>query len=103
MRVPRDSRQLQAPALPPLFPRLGRAARLAYGAVAVLAGLPLWGWILDAPRLRDFGADFSPMPLAAALGFLLLACSFFFASRDNPRARRASHAPAAPGGPGALV
>ena len=95
MRVPQDSRQLQAPPLPPLFPRLGRAARLAYGAVAVLAVLTLWGWILDAPRLRDFGADFPPMPLAAALGFLLLACSFFSASRDNRRERRASYAAAA--------
>jgi PAS domain S-box-containing protein len=95
MRVPQDPRQLQAQPLPPLFPRLGRAARFAYGAVAVLAVLTLWGWILDAPRLRDFGADFLPMPLAAALGFLLLACSFFSASGDNPRERRASHAAAA--------
>src|SRR3954468_9567607 len=95
MRVPQDPRQLQAQPLPPLFPRLGRAARFAYGAVAVLAVLTLWGWILDAPRLRDFGADFPQMPFAAALGFLLLACSFFSASADNPRQRRASYAAAA--------
>ncbi len=95
MRVPQDPRQLQAEPLPPLFPRLGRAARFAYGAVAVLAVLTMWGWILDAPRLRDFGADFPSMPLAAALGFLLLACSFFSASRDDQRKRRASYAAAA--------
>ena len=37
----------------------------------------LWGWVLGLPRLRDLGADFSPMPPGACLAFVLLACSFF--------------------------
>src|SRR5258708_943661 len=95
MRASSDLKPLQAPQLPQLFPRLARAARLAYGAVGALAVLTLWSSILDAPRLRDFGAGFAPMPPAASLAFLLLACSFFSASGENRRQRRASFAAAA--------
>jgi PAS domain S-box-containing protein len=78
----------------PLLSRLTRAARLAFGLVAALAAVTLWGWALELPRLRDFGADFAPMPPAAALCFLLLACSFFAAHEADPRSRRASYAAA---------
>ena len=96
-RIMHAPSSLQAPqALPgSLFPRLTRAAQLACSGVAALAVLTMWGWILDAPRLRDFGAGYTPMPPASALGFLLLACSFLSASEENERQRRASYAAAA--------
>ena len=43
----------------------------------MLAVLTLWGWVLQLPRLRDLGAEFSPMPPGASLAFVLLACSYF--------------------------
>jgi PAS domain S-box-containing protein len=89
------SRTPSIPPIPELFPRLARAARLAYGLAAALAVVTLWGWTLNAPRLRDFGADFPPMPPAAVPGFLLLACSFFSSSKEDQRQRCASYAAAA--------
>ena len=82
-------------ALSTLVLRLARAAELAYGIVAVLATLALWGWVVDLPRLRDLGADFAPMSPAGALAFLLLAASFFAAQRARPRASYAAAALAA--------
>jgi len=67
---------------------LQRAALASFGLVAALGALAVWGWAADLPRLRDFGADFAPMAPAAALGFLLLACSYLAAERGGPRARR---------------
>src|SRR5712671_3702121 len=86
-----------------LLSRLTRAARLAFGLVAALAAVALWGWALDLPRLRDFGADFAPMPPAAALCFLLLACSFFTAHEPERRRQRASYAAAVVAGLIALL
>ena len=71
-----------------LLARLSRGAGVAYGIAAGLAALAIWSWALDLPRLRDFGADFLPMPPANALGVLLLAGSFL-AARDGRR--RASY------------
>lgn len=79
---------------PPLLSRLTRAARFAFGLAAALAAVTLLGWALELPRLRDFGADFAPMPPAAALCILLLACSFFASHEAEPRSRRASYAAA---------
>src|SRR6185295_20378785 len=67
--------------------RLRRAALLAYGLVAALGAFAIWGWAIGLPRLRDFGADFAPMAPAAALAFLLLACSYLAAERGGARAR----------------
>jgi PAS domain S-box-containing protein len=68
-----------------LVPRLRRAAHAAYGLVALLAALALWGWVLGIPQLRDIGADFAPMSPATALAFLLLAASFHAAQGGRPR------------------
>ncbi|MGQ0654281.1 MAG: ATP-binding protein [Betaproteobacteria bacterium] len=57
--------------------RLGRAAHIAWSLVALVAVAALWGWVIDVPVLRDFGAGFAPMAPAASLAFLLLAGSFF--------------------------
>ena len=65
------------PSLSRLLSRLHRLARLSYALAAALAVATLWGWVLGLPRLRDLGADFSPMPPGACLAFVLLACSFF--------------------------
>jgi PAS domain S-box-containing protein len=64
-----------------LHSRLGRLARLCYGVVAVIGVVTLWGWVLGVARLRDLGAEFSPMPPGASLAFLLLACSYFAPTR----------------------
>ena len=63
--------------------RLTRSAQAAFGIVAALAALALWGWAIDVPVLRDLGADFAPMSVAAALAFLLLAGSFLAAERGK--------------------
>ena len=63
-------------ASPTLVPRLRRIANAAYGLVAVLAALALWGWVVDVPALRDLGAQAAPMPPAAALALLLIAGGF---------------------------
>lgn len=73
-----------------LFPRLLRFAHYAYGLAAALAALTLWGWILDVPRLRDFGAYFQPTPPATALCFVLLAAGFFASHRLEPGRGRAA-------------
>src|SRR5262245_41503754 len=74
---------------------LARLALLAYGLAAALAALVLWGWALDLPPLRDFGARFSAMPPAAALGTLLLAAGCLAVARGRRRAAYASAAAAA--------
>jgi len=66
---------------------LQRAALASFGVVAALGALAIWGWAAGLPRLRDFGADFAPMAPAAALAFLLLACSYLAAERGGARAR----------------
>jgi hypothetical protein len=53
--------------------RLTRSAHAAFGAVAALAAMALWGWAIDVPVLRDLGADFAPMSPSAAIACLLLA------------------------------
>src|SRR5438270_482540 len=47
MNVPESAR---------LASRLSRAADLAFGLVAALGAVTLWGWSLNFARLRDFGA-----------------------------------------------
>src|SRR5689334_24977915 len=85
----------------PLISRLARVSRTAYGLVALLGALAVWGWAIDVPVLRDLGADFAPMPPGAALAFVLLATSFF-AAREG-RARTAWLAAGIAGGIGALT
>src|SRR5262245_3007452 len=68
-----------------LLSRMTRSAHAAFGLVAALAALALWGWAVDVPALRDLGADFAPMSAAAAIGFLLLAGSFLAAERSRWR------------------
>jgi PAS domain S-box-containing protein len=68
-----------------LMARLTRVAHAAFGGVAALAALALWGWALDLPRLRDLGADFAPMSAPAALALLLLVGSFLAAERGRRR------------------
>jgi PAS domain S-box-containing protein len=72
--------------MPKIQMRLTRIAYAAFGAVAALAAMALWGWAVDVPWLRDIGADFAPMSSAAALAFLLLATSFLAAERRSWRA-----------------
>ena len=69
-----------------LMSRMTRSAHIAFGLVAALAALAIWGWAVDVALLRDFGADFAPMSAPAAFAFLLLAGSFLAAERG----RRAS-------------
>src|SRR3954454_4417106 len=71
--------------LTPLVARLARISRAAYGIVAALGALAIWGWALGVPVLRDLGADFAPMSPAAALAFVLLGPSFFAAERGRPK------------------
>jgi PAS domain S-box-containing protein len=71
-----------------LVRRLARAALLAWGLVATLSAMAIWGWALHLPRLRDLGADFAPMAPAAALAFLVLAAGWLALERGGPRARR---------------
>ncbi|HYX63689.1 MAG TPA: PAS domain-containing protein, partial [Burkholderiales bacterium] len=78
----------------PLVSRLARIARTAYGLVALLGAMALWGWAIDVPVLRDLGADFAPMPPSAALAFVLLAASFFAARDARPRSAWAAAAAA---------
>src|SRR5438874_13548585 len=94
MNVPESAR---------LASRLSRAADLAFGLVAALGAVTLWGWSLNFARLRDFGADFPPMPPGASLGFVLLAAAFFAAQGATPRERRAALAAAALAGVLALL
>src|SRR2546423_7866344 len=68
-----------------LIPRLERTSQTAYGLVALLGAMALWGWALDIAVLRDLGADFAPMSPSAALAFVLLATSFFAAQRARSR------------------
>ena len=65
--------------------RLSRLAHAAYGVVAMLAVVALWGWVVDIPAMRDLGAEAAPMPPAAALGLLLVAGSFLGAREGNRR------------------
>ncbi|HEX4928452.1 MAG TPA: ATP-binding protein [Burkholderiales bacterium] len=69
----------------PLHRRLTRVSRAAYTLVALLGAMAVWGWAVDVPVLRDLGADFAPMPPAAAIAFVLLAGSFFAARRGQRR------------------
>src|SRR4051812_1671778 len=69
-----------------LVASLQRASLAAWGLVALIGAAALWGWAIDLPRLRDFGADFAPMPPAAAFSCVLLAASFLAARRGNARA-----------------
>jgi PAS domain S-box-containing protein len=69
-----------------LLLRLKRSAHAAFGLVAALAAMALWGWAADVPALRDLGADFAPMSAPAGLAFLLIAGSFLAVERG----RRAS-------------
>src|SRR5216110_2415441 len=68
-----------------LLERLARVSRAAFGAVAALGAAAIWGWVLGVPQLRDLGADFAPMPPAAALALLLIATSFFAAQLGRRR------------------
>jgi PAS domain S-box-containing protein len=63
--------------------RLTRVAYGAFGLVAALAAMALWGWAIHVPWLRDLGADFAPMSAPGALAFLLLAASFLAAERGR--------------------
>jgi PAS domain S-box-containing protein len=78
----------------PLPPR-GERARLpdfAHGAVALaaaIAAVTLWGWALGAAGLRHFGVPALPMPPAAAIGILLVACAFRAAAREDGGGRSA--------------
>jgi hypothetical protein len=69
----------------PLMSRLARISRTAYGLVALLGAMALWGWAIDVPVLRDLGADFAPMPPSASVAFVLLAASFFAAREGRSR------------------
>jgi PAS domain S-box-containing protein len=78
-----------------LIAGLARAALISYGLAAALGALVLWGWALDLAPLRDLGAQFPPMPPAAALGMILLAGSFLGAERGEKRGACAAAAVAA--------
>src|SRR5688572_26598499 len=69
--------------MPMILSRLTRLAHAAFGVVAVLAAMALWGWAVDVPWLRDLGADFAPMSPASAFAFLMLAASFLAAERGQ--------------------
>ena len=66
-----------------ILSRLTRSAHAAFGLVAALAAMALWGWAVHVPVLRDLGADFAPMSAAAAFAFLLIAGSFLAAERSR--------------------
>jgi PAS domain S-box-containing protein len=86
-----------------LLSRLTGAAHAAFGGVAALAALALWGWASGLDWLRHLGADFAPMSPAAAIGLALLAASFLAAERRRPRASRAASFFAAAIAAGALA
>ncbi len=65
--------------------RLTRVAHAAFGAVAVLSAMALWGWAIEVPWLRDLGADFAPMSMPGALAYLLIASSFLASERGRRR------------------
>jgi PAS domain S-box-containing protein len=73
-----------------LLSRLTRVAHAAFGVVAALAAMALWGWAIELPWLRDLGADFAPMSAPGALAFLLLAGSFLAAERGRRRSAYAA-------------
>ena len=75
--------------------RLGRFGDAAFGVVAAIAAITLWGWAIDSPPMRDFGTGYPAMPPAGALAYLLLACSFFAANGRGSRDRFAAFAAAA--------
>ena len=68
-----------------LLSRLTRVAHAAFGAVALLSAMALWGWAIEVPWLRDLGADFAPMSAPGALAYLLIASSFLAAERGRRR------------------
>jgi len=76
--------------MPKILSRLTRAAHAAFGVVAALAAMALWGWAIHVPWLRDLGADFAPMSAPGALAFLLLAGSFLAAERGRRRSAYAA-------------
>jgi len=78
-----------------ILSRLTRVAHGAFGLIAALAALALWGWAIGVPRLRDLGADFAPISAGAAIAFLLLAGSFLAAERGRPRSAATASAIAA--------
>jgi PAS domain S-box-containing protein len=86
-----------------LQPRLKRSAHAAFGAVAGLAAMAIWGWAIDVPVLRDLGADFAPMSASAAIAFLLLAVTFLAVERGRHRSACTAAALAAALGLAALV
>jgi PAS domain S-box-containing protein len=86
-----------------LQPRLKRSAHAAFGAVAGLAAMAIWGWATDVPVLRDLGADFAPMSASAAIAFLLLAVTFLAVERGRHRSACTAAALAAALGLAALV
>ena len=73
-----------------LAPRLQRFASASIVVTAAIAALTLWGWALGAAELRHFGATTIPMPPGGAIGFMLVACSFYAAQRDDARGRRSA-------------
>src|SRR5688500_10433431 len=76
-------------------PRLLDFARAATVVAAAIAAVTLWGWALGAAELRHFGARVVPMPPAGAIGFLLVACSFYAAQKEDARSRRGARVAAA--------
>jgi PAS domain S-box-containing protein len=86
-----------------LQPRLKRCAHAAFGAVAGLAAMAIWGWAIDVQVLRDLGADFAPMSASAAIAFLLLAVIFLAVERGRRRSACTAAALAAALGLAALV
>ena len=66
-----------------ILPRLTRVGYAAFGGVAALSAMALWGGAFGLPWLRDIGADYAPMSLASALAFLMLAASFLAAERGR--------------------
>jgi PAS domain S-box-containing protein len=65
--------------------RLTRSAYAAFGAVAALAAMAIWGWAIDVPVLRHLGADFAPMSAGAAIALLLLPVAFVAVERGRER------------------
>jgi PAS domain S-box-containing protein len=70
--------------------RLTRGAHAAFGAVAALGAMAIWGWAIGVPLLLDLGADFAPMSAAAAIALLLIATSFLAVERGRRRSAYAA-------------